>query len=157
MDTYPYSGLAATDSVGAYISKENMSVFAQRCPEVFFEVSRKLDEKQDQLILRLADLPYESVRARLVRVLLELGEEHGVAEEGRLRIDVPLSLSDLAEMIGATRQATSKELQVLRGKGLIEVAWPWIFLSNSEGLYHTIDVLHVERPYSELSHVQNDR
>ncbi len=83
---------------------------------------------------RLVDLAYAGTRQRLVRVLLELGEEHGAAEGDEVRIDIPLSLRDLAEMIGASRQATCKELQLLRAKGLIEVVWPRVFLSDLEHL-----------------------
>ncbi len=56
------------------------------------------------------DLTYASTRQRLVRALLELGDEHGEAEGGGVRIDIPLSLRDLAEMIGgllARRRAES--------------------------------------------------
>ncbi len=51
-----------------------------------------------------------------------------------MRIDIPLSLPDLAEMIGASRQATCEELQRLRAKGLIEVTWPTIFIVDAERL-----------------------
>jgi len=51
-----------------------------------------------------------------------------------MRIDLPLSLGDLAEMIGASRQATCKELQLLRGEGVIEVMWPRVLLSDVERL-----------------------
>lgn len=53
-----------------------------------------------------------------------------------MRIDIPLSLRDLdlAEMIGTSRQTTCKELQLLRSKGLIEVAWPRVSLSDVERL-----------------------
>ena len=46
----------------------------------------------------------------------------------------PPSLGDLAEMIGASRQGTCKELQLLRAKGLVEVAWPRVFLRDPDRL-----------------------
>ncbi|MBC7170279.1 winged helix-turn-helix domain-containing protein [Candidatus Bipolaricaulota bacterium] len=86
------------------------------------------------LTKRLVDLAYASTRRRLVRVLLELAEEQGVREGARMRINLPLSLGDLAEMIGASRQATCEELRMLRAEGLIEVAWPRVFLADVEHL-----------------------
>jgi len=46
----------------------------------------------------------------------------------------PPSLRDLAEMIGASRQATCEEVQLLRAEGLIEVASPRVFLADVEHL-----------------------
>ncbi|HPD06410.1 MAG TPA: helix-turn-helix domain-containing protein [Candidatus Bipolaricaulis sp.] len=80
------------------------------------------------------DLAYGSTRKRLVRVLLGLGEEHGAPEGGGVRIDIPLSLRDLAEMIGAARPTTSGELQALARRGLIKLAWPTVFLLDPNGL-----------------------
>ena len=81
-------------------------------------------------------MAYESVRARLVQVLLDfLGDSHRVQESGIVWIDIPLSLRDLAAMIGASRQRTCEELQWLRRKGLIEVKWLKGFLVNVELLY----------------------
>lgn len=59
----------------------------------------------------MVNLAYASVRERLAGVLLDLGEKHGVSEADGLRIDLPLSLQDLAEMIGCSRQTVCQELQ----------------------------------------------
>lgn len=130
----PYSGLAVTPCLVGFILSQDVGTLGRQHPEVLREVNRRLAEVQRRLVQRLADLAYASVRTRLVRVLLDLGEEHGEAEDDGLRISVPLSLRDLAEMIGASKQATCKELQLLRAKGLIDAVWPRVFLSDLERL-----------------------
>ena len=114
---------AARCAVG-FLSREYAVDLVRRYPEVLVNAHRELEEAQRRLAARLADLAYVGTRQRLVRVLLALAEEHGATEGGGVRIDLPLSLGDLVEMIGASRQGTCKELQVLRREGLIEVAWP---------------------------------
>ena len=128
------SATAVVPSVAGFIGRETVGELGRRCPEALLVAHRQLTQEQGRLARRLVDLTYASTRQRLVRALLELGDEHGAAEGGGVRIDIPLSLRDLAEMIGASRQATCKELQLLRAKGVIEVAWPRVFLADVEHL-----------------------
>jgi CRP/FNR family transcriptional regulator len=131
--TYPYSALAVTHATVAFIPGEDVAALGRRHPEVLIEANRRVAEEQRRLVQRLADLAYASVRTRLVRVLLDLGEEHGVAEDDGLRIE-PLSLTDLAEMIGAARPTTCAELRTLGRQNLIKAAWPRVYLLDPNSL-----------------------
>ena len=132
--THDVSATAMSPSVVRFVNRESVCDLGRRYPEALLAAHHRLAHEQGRLVRRLVDLAYGSTRQRLVRVLLELGEEHGAPEGGGVRIDILLSLRDLAEMIGASRQATCKELQLLRAKGLIEVVWPRVFLSDLEHL-----------------------
>ncbi len=82
----------------------------------------------------MADLAYDSIEGRLAHVLLSLGRRHGVHEEDNLRIDLPLCQQDLAEMIGASRQAVNHELRRLADHGLIHVNRCRITILDEQGL-----------------------
>ena len=133
-EPHGFSVTAVAHCTIGFVAREHVLDLGRRYPELLFQVHQRFEETQRHLATRLVDLAYAGTRQRLVRVLLELGEEHGAAEGDEVRIDIPLSLRDLAEMIGASRQATCKELQLLRAKGLIEVVWPRVFLSDLEHL-----------------------
>lgn len=120
--------------VAGFVPREHVLDLGRRYPELLAAAHLHWEEREHALTKRLVDLAYASVRRRLVRVLLDLAEEHGVREVAKMRIDLPLSLGDLAEMIGASRQATCEELRMLRAEGLIEVAWPKIFVADVEHL-----------------------
>ncbi len=82
----------------------------------------------------MADLAYESVEERLAHVLLSLGRRHGVREGSNVRIDLPLSQHDLADMIGASRQTVNRELRKLAEEGLIQVERCKVTILNDERL-----------------------
>ncbi len=132
--THHISATAVSPSVVRFVAGETVYDLGRRYPEALLAAHHWLTQEQGRLVRQLVGLAYASARRRLVRVLLELGEEHGAAEQSGVRIDIPLSLRDLAEMIGASRQATCKELQLLRAKGVIEVVWPRVLLSDVERL-----------------------
>lgn len=132
--TYPFSAVSLDRSVAGFIDRDRVRALIQKHPELGREVSRRLAQEQGHLAQRLADLTYTDVRTRLVRALLALGEEHGVEEDKGLRIDLPLSLRDLAEMIGASPQTTSEGLQALARAGLVRVAWSSVLILDPAGL-----------------------
>lgn len=74
--------------------------------------------------LRDADRKRAEVRGldvlrRVARRLLELSESHGRQEASGIVLDLPLSQQELAEWIGASREAVSKALRTLRERGAI--------------------------------------
>ncbi|MBC7169359.1 Crp/Fnr family transcriptional regulator [Candidatus Bipolaricaulota bacterium] len=125
---------AASRCVVGFVPREHVLDFGRRCPELLAAAHLRWEERERALTKRLVDLAYASTRRRLVRVLLELAEEHGVREGAKMRIELPLLLGDLAGMIGASRQTTCEEVQLLRAEGLIEVAWPRVFRADVEHL-----------------------
>jgi len=133
-EPHGFSVEAVSQCTIGFVAREHVLNLGRRYPELLFLVHQRFEETQRHLAMRLADLGYRSTRQRLVRVLLELGETHGAAEESGVRIDIPVSLRALAEMIGAARPTTSAELQALVRRGLIKLAWPTVFLLDPEGL-----------------------
>ena len=82
----------------------------------------------------MADLAYESVEERLAHILLSLGKRHGIREGNNVRIDIPFSQRDLADMVGASRQMINRELRRLAEKGLIRVKRCQIIILDEQGL-----------------------
>jgi CRP/FNR family transcriptional regulator len=82
----------------------------------------------------MADLAYEGTEERVTHVLLSLGEKHGVREGNALRIDIPFSQQDLADMVGASRQRVNLELNRLVKQGLIRVERCQITILDDERL-----------------------
>ncbi|MGC9075544.1 MAG: helix-turn-helix domain-containing protein, partial [Candidatus Bipolaricaulaceae bacterium] len=63
-------------------------------------------------------------------------EEHGIREGKGLRIDLPLSQQDLADLVGASRQTVCQELLKLVKKGLVQVNARRLILIDQKG--HTV-------------------
>ena len=68
---------------------------------------------------RIEFAAYDTV-GRVARRLVEMAERFGTPDERGTKIDLPLSQDELAGWTGASREAVSKALQHLRGRGWIE-------------------------------------
>ena len=78
----------------------------------------------------LKDVSFMTIPARFAKKLLELCETHGLEEDGAVRIDLEIVQSDLAGMIGSTRESVNKELKVLRDKGVVSMEGKTIRVHN---------------------------
>lgn len=111
-----------------FVDRDRVLFLLREHPELLTEVLRRLSLWEERLARRVEDLAALGVRERLVQVLLELGEEHGIQEDAGLRIDLPLSLRDLAETVVCSRQTTSAALRALAKRGLVKLAWPTLLI-----------------------------
>lgn len=79
-------------------------------------LSRRL-RRTDQLV---HDAAFLDVRARLVKVLLELGETRGQPGPQGVVIASRLTQADLANMVGATRESINRWLRYYEQHGLVQ-------------------------------------
>jgi len=75
-----------------------------------------------RLTTHVAELHFLDLTGRLAARLARLAEEHGERQpNGEIRLDAPLTQSDLAAMIGATRQSVNKLLGEFEADGLLRM------------------------------------
>jgi CRP-like cAMP-binding protein len=75
-----------------------------------------------RLTTHVAELHFLDLTGRLASRLTRLAEEHGERQpNGEIRLDAPLTQTDLAAMIGATRQSVNKLLGEFEADGLLRM------------------------------------
>ena len=91
-----------------------------------------------RLTTHVAELHFLDLTGRLAARLARLAEEHGERlPDGSIRLDAPLTQSDLAAMIGATRQSVNKLLGEFEEDGLVRMERDSIFVPNLDRLART--------------------
>ena len=83
---------------------------------------------------RYRELATETVERRLAHALLRLMEQSGVERDGMIRLDMPLSRQDLAEMIGSTLYTVSRILSGWESRGLVEAGREKIAIVRPQSL-----------------------
>ncbi|MGC9529459.1 MAG: Crp/Fnr family transcriptional regulator [Candidatus Bipolaricaulaceae bacterium] len=128
------SSVAVDEAAITFLPKELALGLLNRQPELAVEVARRLSQDRQMLLGRLAYFAYGSVRRRLARGLWELGTRYGLRGKEGLRMEVPLTQRDLADLVGASRQTVCQELQELEKKGLIRLEAQRITIADPEAL-----------------------
>jgi len=111
----------------------------------FLELVNAHDQLRDALLAALVselrrltghveELHFLDLAGRLARRLLQLAEEQGPAGTGAVTLDWPYTQSDLAAMIGGTRQSVNKLLGALITEGLVRLERDSLVLTDREAL-----------------------
>jgi len=91
-----------------------------------------------RLTTHVQELHFLDITGRLAARLSRLAVSQGVdAGDGTVRLDAPLTQSDLAAMIGTTRQTVNKLLGIFAEDGLLRLERDAIVVLDREGLART--------------------
>jgi CRP/FNR family transcriptional regulator, cyclic AMP receptor protein len=88
-----------------------------------------------RLTVHVEELHFLDIAGRLAARLAHLAIEHGrPGSDGSLRLDAPLTQTDLASMVGCTRQSVNKLLGLFVGDGLVALERDAIVVLDLDGL-----------------------
>ena len=110
----------------AFLQNNEMAIKA-----IFSYLSMCL-RKTDDL---LEDAYFLNISTRFARRLVELAQKRGrTGQDENIEIDLRLNQSDLASIVGTTRESINKELRVLRERGIVLMAGSKIKILNMKRL-----------------------
>jgi CRP/FNR family transcriptional regulator len=112
--------VAIRDCKLSFISRESFVRCLRERPEIYSDLVSILVSRLREADKELAAASFLSVKARVVRALLELAEHLGrEMESGRIVILHRIRQSDIAAMAGVARENVSRTLTELKRRGLI--------------------------------------
>ncbi len=124
---------ALEDSTVCQLSAADVEKHFLSNPKIAVKISRLLGEQVAQLEERLTDMALRPLAARTASTLTTLA---GTAPRARFKqsVSVRLTHEQLAGLLGATREATSKTMSDLAGRGFIRQGRGRIIIEDIEGL-----------------------
>jgi CRP/FNR family transcriptional regulator, cyclic AMP receptor protein len=112
--------LEATDALT--LPRDQFRALADAEPAIRGALLEAMARELRRLTRHVAELHFLDLTGRLAARLVRLAEEHGERlADGSVRLDAPLTQSDLAAMIGATRQSVNKLLGEFEEEGLLRL------------------------------------
>jgi CRP-like cAMP-binding protein len=125
--------LEATETLA--LPRDQFSALVGSEPAIRDALLASLAGELRRLTAHVAELHFLDLTGRLAARLARLAQEHGMREpDGSVRLDAPLTQSDLAAMIGATRQSVNKLLGEFVEKGLLRFDHDTIVVPDVEAL-----------------------
>lgn len=110
------------------------AAFLERHPRVALVLLRTVAGRLRYADAQQADFATNDVVGRVATRLVELAERFGAPGDGRIEIALPLSQEELASWTGASREAVSKALQLLRSLRIVETGRRQVTVLDVEAL-----------------------
>jgi CRP/FNR family transcriptional regulator, cyclic AMP receptor protein len=121
-------------TVAAVPRREFERILAGFPPTVVIRFFNKILERQARLAMRLVHCAALDLRARLALTLADLATTFGTKVQGALRVNLPVTHENLAEMVGASRERISKAMAALKAEGLITYSRQSVTVVDLAGL-----------------------
>ena len=81
-----------------------------------------------------SDLVFLDLAGRLAKTLATLADRDGTADGDAIVLALPLTQTELAEMVGGSRQSVNQTLKMFEHRGFLEVRGREVVISNIEAL-----------------------
>lgn len=105
------------------IQKQPFENLLIRFPELTLRILKELSTRLKERDEMLEKLALKDLRGKVLFILAKLSNKFGMDNDGYQKIDLPLTHQELANMIGASREAVSLVLQELSNEGIIVTGW----------------------------------
>ncbi len=128
------SAVATEDTLVHTLSRERLRAHLASSPQLAYNFMQALSVRVRYTTQQVGNLTLLDVPSRLARKLLELAQQHGQVEAGGVRLDMNLTQSDLASLIGATRESINKALATFRRNGSIRLDQNQITIVDPDAL-----------------------
>ena len=128
------SVVALTPTTGIVIGRAPLIALMHRSPELLDVLLRSMGALVRRLTERATDLVFLDLAARVAKLLLREAEgRSGEQRQGAL-VDLGLTQTELAQMVGASRPAVNRVLQSLAARGSISIDGHKIIINDPTAL-----------------------
>lgn len=116
------------------LSRRAFTHFLERTPKLSLKLLEMTMDRLRKANEQIYDLTFLDVRARTIKVLYRLAQEHGIDDNGSLLINMKLTHQQLANMAGTVRESVTKVLQELQEEQVIGIDKKMISIRSLEEL-----------------------
>jgi CRP/FNR family cyclic AMP-dependent transcriptional regulator len=128
------SAIVADETIVHVLTRERLRAHLLASPQLAYNFMQALAVRVRYSTLQVGNLTLHDVPSRLARKLLELAQGYGRVTSDGVKIDMTLTQSDLASLIGATRESTNKALGHLKRGGVIHMEQNQITIIDPDAL-----------------------
>lgn len=134
MEPRSASSIALQDSELIVIKKQDFRKLLAKQPNIAFQIMKTISQRLRQADKEIEALTFGDVIGRLANTLLELAKKYGQNSPEGIKINMPFSHQDIAELIGTGREMVSRVLNRFRRLNCITYSGRLLVLTNRDKL-----------------------
>jgi CRP/FNR family cyclic AMP-dependent transcriptional regulator len=132
---YPAHSVMLESGVLLALSTSRFRALIESNPALCLKLMSVMEAQYIEQQGRLAEMVMHNTFGRLVLLLLRLSRQHGVPQQdGSIRIGVPLTHQDFANMIGTSRETVNRTLSQLKKAGAVQTTGDHFLVIQPEQL-----------------------
>jgi CRP-like cAMP-binding protein len=141
-----YDATAVEDSEILIVQRRSLMPFLEQRPDICLRFMAALCERLRRSEALTQDAVFLHAGPRVARQLLRLTQLYGRRDGNAIHIDLPVSQTDLASIVGMTRESVNKQLCRWRRAGIIGFKGRMYKVLRLDALTKAAEPLRVPRP-----------
>ncbi len=134
-ETYPATAQALEPASTLNLRRDDYTELVRKYPDLAWALIQELGRRLQGAHETIRSLAVEKVERRVARVVLRMANTAGERlDDGTVRISVPLSRQDVADMAGTVIETAIRALSKFQKQGLIETREGYIVLLEAHRL-----------------------
>lgn len=125
---------AMEDTVTYTLSREEFQRYLSSSPALATALIALLSTRLRHVMQYTETLAFLDVHGRIARTLLELAGRYGLQTPDGVEIDLDLTQTELARMVGATRERVNRALASFRAQGILDLRGKKIVIRDPKRL-----------------------
>jgi CRP-like cAMP-binding protein len=131
---YDNNAVAMEDSEVCFVGKREFFSIVDTHPGIAVKLMVSLSRELHDAYERIGTLGLMNAKERLSHLLYTLAVEYGVSEKKGVRLHLPLSRLEIAELLGITQETSIRLLKALKESGMIDIKRKEIVITSMEKL-----------------------
>lgn len=125
---------AHSDVMICILNRNDFISLMRSRPELGIRLSKIIGFRRQTIESRMENLIFRNIPQRVSSLLIELNDDFGEIQDGKKKINIPLTHEDVANLIGAARATVTETLNDFKNSGLIETSGKYFFIKDMESL-----------------------
>ena len=125
---------AHSDAMICILTRNDLMGLMKAKPELGIRLSKIIGFRRQVIENRMENLIFRNISQRLSSLFIELSEQFGMPGDAGVKITIPLTHEDIANLIGAARATVSETLNEFKNNGLIETSGKCFLIKDMEFL-----------------------
>ncbi|WP_458413188.1 Crp/Fnr family transcriptional regulator [Schinkia sp. CFF1] len=127
---YPGTAQAISNTEVLYFLNSDLENIMFMYPDISIEMIRYMGKQLRSFTDILQDIALLDIYRKTIKTLERLAHEFGSKLTCGIKIDLPLTIQELANIIGSTRESVSRIISQLKEQGIISIEGKTITINN---------------------------
>ena len=130
------SASALEDTVLVSLDRATLLDSAHRQPKLADALLEAMGNLTRRVTESASDLVFLDLAGRVAKRLVQMTERDGHAEKNEILLELPLTQTELAEMVGGSRQSVNHILKTFEARGFLELRGREVAILDMDALRH---------------------
>ena len=131
---YPATAMVLEDVLVGMIRNQDLEKIVQENGNIALSLIKELNRRLFYAQMKIKDMALHDVNGRVAKVLLDLAYRYGRKTHGGIQIDLKMTKTEIANIVGTSRETVSRSLSQLKSDEVIDMKGKLVFIKSLEDL-----------------------